>query len=1069
MNIKEALYSLALFDSMNGIIEVNSGLDVEQRIKKYAIDWRGGFEFSTLFDSNYYVSQNEDIDFESISPLEHYLKEGHFVYNPSHFFDTKFYREKYSMTLLSDVPIVDYVIKYKLGERASRNPSPYFDVAYYLQRNKDVANSKHDPLVHFLCFGTKENRKFHPFLSLEYVRKQLDDDGDQAYRFTDESLIKYLIDFNLLDRYDPSVLFSNKIYRESVDRLIIKNPFYDFLCCKENEWGNPNGFFDTKTYISLQPTVNFYFTNPLSHYICFANASAATSNCFNGQAYLEMNDDVTSAAEQPLEHFLKFGFNERRCVSIDHKDRFVKRYRQQFGIELINENSRDFSNINLEYIYRSSLDSFDMRTRVSYSELITSSQRAYTIDFWDTLVFRESPHWTPKLRSAVVIDALFCARLDNENKLDNRRLTSLLKQFDNLGFQQEISSHEGANIGYMQIYKDRINIEAEFHKNRVEAKFESVIGKLFDQCGFLTKKKNLNVRKSLINYLRVVELNYEISNTSLNVELLNLLKKIVGSGEKIIVISDYYHDAEYLRAVLDSHLMSDKIKAQFEFIVSSEHGVSKLDDGKLFEIARKRISKSFQKSWIHFGDNPIADVRNAYKRGISSVFLDGNFGSKKFDSCYEPSQISSSEYEQWASNQILRYLDEHLVSALVSIEQSDALEVLRNGAIKYASIKNSIYPIALVLEAVAKAYEHGDDVVIYLSREGKFLCRVHEEIWSTLPVEYQLIKPVHAETSRRSLFSPAFAANEKLALSIFASQYPDASIYSLLKTICSSEGLREIPDSLRNYFFNTSISVLRERNLLEIVGDELYFKIVAYCENQNLLLKKYFANKDIFSIQKTALICDIGWRGTMQDLLKIIYSEVDTVGVYLGLFPFKIPQFSGTKKIGLIFDGNKDDSYSHVDPPAAIERPWTPNIGSCVSYGENSKEVFAICDESDCTDQTSKDISLFQEGVLEASQHILNCVALYGIPISALRPNLKARLSSYYTNVSSGISEIWFDSSHDDTFGSGFDVYKKIIPNPKESVKTNFLFLINQSALNSKWTNGFNVWSAAIWYRSIFS
>lgn len=1069
MNIKEAYYSLALFDSMNGLIEINSGLDVEKRIKEYRSEWRNGFEFSSLFDSNYYLSQVKEIDLNSISPLEHYIQEGHSLYDPSHFFDTSFYIEKYSSTQLSSIPMIDYALYYTKGKRAFRNPSPFIDVGYYLKKNKDVAQSKLDPLAHYLRFGAEENRKFHPFLSLDHVRLQLENDENHAYLLDDQSLLKFIIDFNLLDRYEPSPLFSNKIYRASLYRSIIKNPFYDFLISNHNQCGNPNGFFDSKLYISLNPTVNFDFTNPLSHYISFANPSTTTSHLFNGQAYLELNDDIARAKQLPLEHFLTFGFNERRYVSVDHKNRFVQNYRQKFVIENAPINYQDSSFKSFDYIYRSSYDLYDMPIRISHTELIEANVRVCSVDFWDTLVLRNSPHWAPKLHCSLIIEALLRLNIDCDSRLDYGRLTSILKHNHNFNIETSNFLPEAENINYMQVYKDRIKIEAGFHKEHIEPKFESVICKLFDQYGFLTKKGNFSNRKSLISYLRRVELNYEINNTSLNFELFNMLKKIVGVDEKIIVISDYYHDAEYLRAVLESHLSSDEVKPQFEFIVSSDYGVSKLDDGKLYGIARKKILRSSQKFWIHFGDNAVADIRNAYKNEISSVFLDGKFGSKIFENHYEPSQIPRREYEDWASNQILNYLDQYLIPSLTSIEQSEALEMLRNSAIKYASIKQSIYPVALVIEAISKAYEYGEDTVVYLSREGKFLCRIHEKICSVLPLDYRLIRPIHAETSRRSLFSPAFAANEKLALGIFSSQYPDASIYALLRTICPSERLVGMSEKLRDSFLNISISILSDRNLSEIIGYELYSYIVTYCENQNILLKKYFLNKEIFSIRKTALICDIGWRGTMQDLLKIIYAEIETTGIYLGLFPYKIPQFSGTQKFALVFNGNEGDLYSHIDPPAAIERPWTPNVGSCVRYSENENEVFAVCDESDCTVQSNIDIALFQNGVIEASLYLAQRITIFGIPIRALKSSLEARLFSYYTDPTPGISELWFDSIHDDTFGSGLDVYKKIMPSPKESSDSNFEFLINNTATSSKWTQGYNIWSATIWYKSIFN
>ncbi len=80
---------------------------------------RGMAEKLGLFDREWYVSQNKDVDFSVIDPLEH-------------FFET--------------------------GWKEYRDPSPYFNVGGYLSRYKDVLIAGRNPLAHYLERGILEGR-----------------------------------------------------------------------------------------------------------------------------------------------------------------------------------------------------------------------------------------------------------------------------------------------------------------------------------------------------------------------------------------------------------------------------------------------------------------------------------------------------------------------------------------------------------------------------------------------------------------------------------------------------------------------------------------------------------------------------------------------------------------------------------------------------------------------------------------------------------------------------------------------------------------------------------------------
>lgn len=84
---------------------------------------RGRIKSLNLFDEGYYLSENPDVRYSNLDPLDHY------IYH---------------------------------GWRENRSPSLRFDGDYYLKRYPDVGESKINPLVHYVLYGKKEGRFPHP-------------------------------------------------------------------------------------------------------------------------------------------------------------------------------------------------------------------------------------------------------------------------------------------------------------------------------------------------------------------------------------------------------------------------------------------------------------------------------------------------------------------------------------------------------------------------------------------------------------------------------------------------------------------------------------------------------------------------------------------------------------------------------------------------------------------------------------------------------------------------------------------------------------------------------------------
>jgi len=136
---------------------------------------------SSLFDAIYYLEVNHDVADHKAAPLRHYIaygdKEGRC---PMPFFDPNYYRSQLKGRLKNSNTLLHYLY---VGRYLKLALSPWFDAAYYLRENKDVARSGIDPLLHYLKWGGKEGRSpCEQFNGLYYL--QTNQDVVDCYRFS---------------------------------------------------------------------------------------------------------------------------------------------------------------------------------------------------------------------------------------------------------------------------------------------------------------------------------------------------------------------------------------------------------------------------------------------------------------------------------------------------------------------------------------------------------------------------------------------------------------------------------------------------------------------------------------------------------------------------------------------------------------------------------------------------------------------------------------------------------------------------------------------------------------------
>lgn len=174
---------------------------------------------SDLFNENFYQATNPDVAAAITngifqSGFEHFQKFGQFERrNPSAFFDSAFYLQQNqdvaNAVTANSTTAFDHFITFGQSER--RNPNSLFDTNSYLANNSDVATAvQRDVLTgieHYVKFGAKEGRNPSRFFDNNfYLNRNLD--VAQAVQKDVITGIEHYIEFGQFEGRIPRNLFS---------------------------------------------------------------------------------------------------------------------------------------------------------------------------------------------------------------------------------------------------------------------------------------------------------------------------------------------------------------------------------------------------------------------------------------------------------------------------------------------------------------------------------------------------------------------------------------------------------------------------------------------------------------------------------------------------------------------------------------------------------------------------------------------------------------------------------------------------------------------------------------------
>lgn len=457
---------------------------------------------------------------------------------------------------------------------------------------------------------------------------------------------------------------------------------------------------------------------------------------------------------------------------------------------------------------------------------------------------------------------------------------------------KEISRYLGiGNEDLNIVWHDSVERMKRISKGKDECTFEESC-KEFYQRVYMIKDIAVTVEKFYHKALETM-IDIETDMTAVNLEIIRFIEKEHIAGKKIYCVSDFYLPQNAVKEIF----VRKKIDRFFENIyVSSDEGKRK-STGNLYKYILDELSCDV-KEVIMIGDNLHSDYKIPVKNNISAVLYQCDKGVNSI-------------------------IDEY-VKKLRSIYREN-----NNLKLPYCNYGFSLYYFCQKLYQELKSSNIKN--VFFFSREGKALKAMFEKYLSFVGEQHMAV--MYLYVSRQATYLPSLNTIEKEQFTLLRNQYTTLSLRDFLKNL-NLDSLIETTsifseydiDSKINNFFDSELflSVCKNKNFIEIYDKK------RLCAKQQI--KKYFSD---MGVDRSLAIVDIGWKGSIQDNIYLIYDrKLSVMGYYYGLCGDVYINEHNRKK-GIVFSDlpcrtNNFEVYSINY--RMLERVLYADHGSCLSY-----------------------------------------------------------------------------------------------------------------------------------------
>lgn len=454
-------------------------------------------------------------------------------------------------------------------------------------------------------------------------------------------------------------------------------------------------------------------------------------------------------------------------------------------------------------------------------------------------------------------------------------------------------------------YKN-LRIRAEEQSRIVTTKEDVSLHEIYTQFELLIGK---NIEVEVVKQL---ELDTEIEFTIVNPLIKEAFDYASEKGKKIFFISDMYLPKDFI-----NNLLCSLGYKNFELFVSNEIGKSK-GSGNLYQYVSDTCQIDFS-SWLHIGDNYIADYKQAIEKGIQAYHYQALRERVNLSKTY------SLEYS------IMKALQ---INAVETIENMDYWE-------KFGVLKVSSIFWGFTNWLIESLREKKRDNVFFLSRDGFIPFQIYEKLSLSLsdlpPARY-----LHA--SRRVYQLPNILnMNKNDALDLLTAYNPALGQRITISEVFHNIGLDqdEYIELLKDYGFNSFDDEIlndQDRERVKKMLNGIYPKVERIFQCERDILIEYLKQQGILDYKEINLV-DIGWRGSTHKAIKDLTGK-KVNGYYFGTSDIV---YSGIRKDveGYSFNlgSPKDHQNRIMNNVMMFELIFSAPHGSLIKLEKNQKDV----------------------------------------------------------------------------------------------------------------------------------
>jgi hypothetical protein len=323
------------------------------------------------------------------------------------------------------------------------------------------------------------------------------------------------------------------------------------------------------------------------------------------------------------------------------------------------------------------------------------------------------------------------------------------------------------------------------------------------------------------------------------------------------------------------------------------------------------------------------------------------------------------------------------------------------------------------------------DRIFFCTREGEFFKAVFDALFYQDEPTNREIKTHILEVSRLATFGPSLKSLDAGSLMRIWHQYTEQSPFSFLTT------LKLCPQEMQGYFERAGLPLNApvaapwcNREFMAVLGDEGFLAAANDQLAENRKLAVNYLETQFAGSERIGMV-DIGWRGSTQDNLALIFEQKIIYGFYLGISRYFNKQPENVRKSA--FGPNRNMSAEIFDLLHAVdvmEMISNSPGGSVTGYRSDPKgKPHALRKQDPAEDAAFLVFTKeFQDGVISAAReadplHLMNEYA---------DGHLKRRALTAWREIlnhpSDELVRTYFSLKHNEEFGTGEFHDKSRIP-----------------------------------------